>query len=726
MRWLWLVFCLWLLAATPAMAQVTITADGPVLLESEEIEYDTDGKIVRAIGAVFLSRGPYTLLADKVTYDQTADKVLAEGRVVLVDDSGDTYYADRMELTDELKNGFIESVSVRMADNSLIVAKRGDREDGNRSVFRDVVYTPCEVCPDSSPTWELSADTVVHDQENQTLTYSDAFLEILGTPILYTPYLQHPDPTVRRQSGFLPPAFGVRDTLGFSVAAPYYWAQAENRDITFTPIVYTQTNPLLAIDLRDVQPFGTTVLNVNGTYSDVLLNPGTDNQEVVATRGRGSIEGEGRYNLTQEWGGGFDIDLTTDPGFLRQYGFSNDNVLENRLFGDRFTESNFIDISGFAFQGLRPTDDQGQIPYVLPRIRSQYDGDLGFANAKWSVIPDVAGLFRTAGVDSNRASLGAGVEVPFVSPFGDVFTAGASVRGDLYAIVGDAETDVDDGVVRWRARATPRFTLDWRRPYSRAATQVDGWTYLIEPQASFTIATNEANDPIIPDEDSSDGEFDETNLFSPVRFPGYDLIDGGSKVAYGIRSAADNGTRELWSVFVGQSFAFSENPMITDISGLEEDLSDLVGRIDINPHPWVTANYRFRFDTDFERIPKSDVTAAVGPPRARVGLKYLRLEDEDPVDGLTSREEITAAISLGITDEWSLIASTRRDLDIGRTITDTFGVVYDDGCLRVVAGLQRDNTQNENTPASTTIAFQVGFRNLGEFGGDTEVGGGGT
>jgi len=682
-----------------------------VLLEAREVVWDAEAETATATGEVFLARAGYTLSADRVVYDRAAETVRAEGEVVLVDPRGNASFADRMALSGDLATGFIESVALRFEDDSLMVARRADREAGNLTTLRDVTYTPCPVCPDAAPTWQIDARKVEHDQDERVVRYRNATFEIAGIPVLFTPFFSHPDPAVTRRSGFLAPTFTVDSELGTTAEVPYHWTIAPNRDLTVRPTFTTEENVLLALDLRDLQSFGRTDVTVSGTYASF--------GDRGDTRGRGHIDASGRYRSFEDWDTGFDLRLTTDDTFLRRYSISNDNVLDNRLFARRVENDRFVDVEALGFQGLRPDDDQGQIPFALPQLRSTFTGRFAQLGADWELRPDLLGLYRTDGIDSRRASLAGAVSFPRVSPWGDLVTASLSLRGDLYAVRGDAAAGVDDGDVRYRARVLPRATLEWRRPYARVGA--DAVAYGIEPVASLTAAPTGVNDAAIPNEDSLDLEFDETNLLRADRFTGLDRFDEGTKISYGVRTSATGVDRELWSIFVGQSWRISETDVFDGVSGLEDDLSDVVGHVGVSPHPWVDADYRFRVGADLGDLSKSDLQVVAGPPRLRLAFGHLLLEEET-AGGFDRREEGRAALSLRLTDSWSVIASTRRDLDNGDPILDTYGLLYEGACLTVVAGVERDFTRDRDARDSTTVAVRVGFRNLGEFGGTSALG----
>src|SRR3546814_18504104 len=117
-----------------------------------------------------------------------------------------------------------------LANRAHLATDRAIRTGGNRTEFGNAGYTPCEVCEGRSPFWRLKADTIVHDQTAHTVTYRDVKLEFFGVPVLYLPYLEHPDPSVKRKTGFLSPIIGHSGNLGTSLEIPYYWSLPPYRD----------------------------------------------------------------------------------------------------------------------------------------------------------------------------------------------------------------------------------------------------------------------------------------------------------------------------------------------------------------------------------------------------------------------------------------------------------------------------------------------------------------
>jgi LPS-assembly protein len=231
----------------------------PLFVQADNLIYDKNRVIAQ--GNVEIYYNNYILTADKVTYDQTLNKLTAEGNAQLKDPNGQITRADVFEATDDFRDAFIQKLSVITADDTRIAAERGVRKEGNVTEFEKAKFTPCRNDPGMPPLWCVGAARIIHDQAAGTITYQDAQFQLLGVPIFFLPYFQHPDPSVKRQSGFLTPSYSQSTTLGFSVEVPYYFALAPNYDFTFRPKIFTERGVLWQGDWRHRLATGQYTIN---------------------------------------------------------------------------------------------------------------------------------------------------------------------------------------------------------------------------------------------------------------------------------------------------------------------------------------------------------------------------------------------------------------------------------------------------------------------------------
>ena len=722
--WLLPALAVALLAHAPA-GQALDIGEGPVLMFAREVRLEPDDVIV-AEGEVEILRGERRLLADSVRYDQRSDRIEALGNITLVEPGGEVLYADRIVFSGDLRNGVASELRARLEDDSLLAASEGRRIDGTRTEMDEVVYSPCPICEDSDdpPLWQLTANQVTHDQETRNITYKHAFLEMFGAPVAYMPFFSHPDPTVERRSGFLPPTFGSDSNLGLTLETPYFFDLAPNYDLTLAPIFTTKENAVLTADYRHLLENGRFDLGGSITYATKAGSESDPNPSGQAFRG--NIEGEGDFHLGNYWGWGYDLAVASDDTYLDRYNISGDDVLQNRLFTERIWSRNYAVVQGYGFQGLREDDDQGTIPIAAPQAELDLTSQPMLWDSRVALNSSALVLTRTEGLDTRRLSTRVAWELPKQGPIGDLYRLTLSARGDAYNTDGDPETFSDDGGVDNAGRFVPRATVDWSWPLLGEGF---GVSHMVEPIVSGTWTTTGNNPSRIPNEDSQDVEFDDTNLFKPSRFPGIDRVEGGGKISYGVRYGLFGAQRETVSLLFGQLYKFSDDPDIEGESGFEgKGFSDYVGRISVQPTDWLNLRYRFRLDQDSASLVRNEVGANIGISWLRLDAQYLFLKgdasdlqfEDDPDDPdeflVDEREEVIVEAELRATSWLSLHGELRRNLDQDAWIYYRAGLTYIHPCLEVFAGMQRKFTSDRDADGDTSVAISVAFKNLGAVG----------
>jgi LPS-assembly protein len=704
-----------LLGSPPAAAQGDADeAELPIVLTADELVFEPERKLTTAIGNVELSRGERQLLADRVTYDEAADKVVARGNIVFIEATGDAIYAEELEVTGDLRDGFVKGARALLTDDTRIAAVSGQRRSGNETTLHKAVYSPCPLCADGKgpPIWQIRAQRVVHDQAAKTLTYRNAFLEVFGVPVLFTPYFSHPDPTVRKRTGFLTPSIGSDSELGFTLFTPFFVNLAPNYDVTVAPLLTTNAGPVLFGEARALERFGTANLTGSITYTDEFKS---STGEATGDGLRGHLRGRGLARLTDKDQIGAEGFWTSDKTYLRRYSISNANILTSRGYFERIDGRDYYGVNALAFQGLRSTDDQDQIPFALPLAESHMVSQPLRWGSHWTLDSNLLLLSRTQGRDVRRVSSEAGWEVPHVDASGGLYRLRLSLRGDGYYVLGDPQDQSVGSGSDTAARLLPRATLDWGLPLFRPG---ETWQHELEPVLSLNVAPPDGNSNQIPNEDSIDFEFDESNLFLPIRFTGLDRNEGSTRLAYGLRFASLGPDLTSLGGVIGQSLTLDpDGDTYPDNSGLAGYFSDPVGRLELRPTDLLDLTFRFRFDTSSFEFARSDAGVGFGPQQLRVGLRYVKLSKEAAVssrDDLEGREAVIAGVRVQVTDQLTVAAQTRQDLQDNMTVSNTYGLIYEDECLLIVAGLEKDFTTSGEVDQPTTFTLRIGLKTLGE------------
>jgi LPS-assembly protein len=401
------------------LAQRGQTAKSRLAVEAREIVYDRDNNRVEARGDVQLYYDNRVLEADRVIYDRDTKRVYAEGNARLKEPNGQIIYTDRFELTDDFRDGFIDSLRVVSPDNQRISAARGERTDGETTVFDKATYTACLPCkdnPEKPPLWQVKAARIIAKNSEQMIYYEDARFEFFGLPIGYLPFFSAPDPTVSRKSGLLAPRYFKRSSLGFGVNIPIYFAPAPHYDVLWTISPMSKQGVLNEVEWRHRLETGVYNIRASGIFqqspTDFLPGPFGPNKPVIGPASqrpglpgyysivgltdypqdlrhfRGSVESTGKFLINDRWTFGWDVALQTDKFYFGNYRIKSES-LANNYFKESISnvylrgksDRAFFDLNGYYFQGLSAYDFQKQLPTVHPVLdynkRIQIEGPIG-------------------------------------------------------------------------------------------------------------------------------------------------------------------------------------------------------------------------------------------------------------------------------------------------------------------------------------------------------------
>ncbi len=677
------------------------------LFSAEEIRYDQKNEIVTAKGNVEIIQGERVLKADMITYNVRKDEVIASGNIVLLEPTGEVLFADKVELARELKTGAIRDIRILFTDNSRLAAQSAVKVDENRVIMNNAVYSTCRLCEtnrNAAPLWQAKSSQVEHDKTAKTITYRHAVLEFYGVPVLYTPYFSHPDPTVERQSGFLAPTFLNSSDLGYGLTTPYYYVISDDKDFTFSPTVTTKEGVHLAGEYRQAFKQGDLELDGSITYVDKRDNNNskTGDQEFL-----GHIRGSGDFKLDRTWSWGFSTFLTNDDTYLEKYDISNADTLTSTAYIEGLRGRNYTSLSAYAFQGLAVEDKQGEIPLVPAWLNYSFVGEPNKYGARFNADFDGLTLFRTSGQDTSRLSVNGGWHLPYTSPSGQVITLDASVRGDAYYAHDQLENPFDadsDASSNLSGRIIPSLALKWSYPFVRHSGTS---RQLIEPvvEAVWSEALGSKN---TPNEDSLSFEFDDTNLFGSNRYVGLDRVEEGPRLNYGVNFGFYGDGGGYTSFLIGQSFHLGDETSFDQGTGLEDQLSDYVARLEVQPSEYFRYIQRVRIDRNDLQLDRNEIDFKIGGDENWFGLGYLRLRDNLSAVEVEKRNEISVEGRVKMTEFWSAYGDYRRDLESdGGSIDAKVGIEYLDECFGFAVEVKRDFTRDRNIEPSTSFSFRV-------------------
>jgi LPS-assembly protein len=747
------------------------SSDGQMLVQATEVNYDYNNSRVAAVGSVQIYFHGATLEADKVIYDQKTKRLHAEGNVRLTDSDGKITYANMLDLSDDYRDGFVDSLRLDTADQTRMAATRADRTNGDVTVFQNGVYTACAACKDNPkkpPLWQVKGARIIHNQTEKMLYFEDARLEFFGQPIAFLPYFSTPDPTVKRKSGFLIPNYSSSTRYGVGLEVPYYFALAPDYDATVTPRYTTKQGLLLQGEFRQRLLNGAYEIRGYGIRQN---DQGQFNAEPGDREFRGGIDTKGQFALNDKWVWGWDAVAVSDKSFFYDYNLGPyKNALNaflltpdtglSQIYLTGVGNRSYFDARVMHFLGYSAADDQSQIPIVHPVIDYSNVLNRNVLGGEFSYKANFTSLSRqTASFDAiNPTALLAGSCLPsansavktpancllrgipgdytrltaevswrrsFTDSIGQIFTPFASLRGDLIS----ANIDNQPGVANYlpvgstqTARLMPTVGVEYRYPF----INVQPWgTTTIEPIGQLIIRPNEPSAGRLPNEDAQSFTFDDSNLFSVDKFSGYDRVEGGGRANVGVQATTQFDRGGFINVLFGQSYQlFGLNSFaVQDLtntslgSGLDKNRSDYVARIAYQPNRIYSLIARTRLDEATGVVRRFELEGRANFDRFGVSLLYGNYDAQPELGFLTRREGIVATGSVKVATNWVLSGALRYDIT-NQTINQYIvGAGYVDDCFIIAANYITDYAYTSASYTSPVtdhrIMLQIGLRTIG-------------
>ena len=331
-----------------------------VEFSSDSLEIDEKKDLMKASGNVIIKSINQIIYADKVEYYQKLDKATAIGNVIIKNNDGTVIEAPKVVLTNEFKSILSFTLYAEFKDNSKIKALKFTKDNKN-SIFINGEYTPCD-CNfknGEQPIWQLNSSKIRHDLETKTIHFNNVILKILDFPVFYLPYLNYPDPTVRRKAGFLTPSWGFSSRNGFNSSIPYYFiTDDESWDATFTNHFKGRNGYINQFNSR--KKFRNSSLESNIYQGNVNTNK-ENNDDVFAANVNFNS------NLYNDWEINSSVKYTDQDTFLRRYNLDDSKQYKNYVEAKKITYNSISEIEIYKYDNLDENSKFNQ-PILQPSI----------------------------------------------------------------------------------------------------------------------------------------------------------------------------------------------------------------------------------------------------------------------------------------------------------------------------------------------------------------------
>ncbi|MDA8382868.1 MAG: LPS-assembly protein LptD [Betaproteobacteria bacterium] len=679
----------------PPLAPAAPAGPQTITLQADRLR-GIQGVQMQAIGKVAVHQGARALFADKLTFFQAQDRVVAEGHVRLYEENA-SVFGPLLNLKLDTNQGFMDLPT-------YLWGPTHGRGQGTRLLFKGqgryrVEKGSYTTCPVGNNDWFLHVSDLDLDRTTQVGTAYNGYIDFKGVPILYVPWFTFPLSRARK-SGFLTPSLGTSGNNGAQITTPYYFNIAPNFDDTLTPTIMAKRGLLLGDQFRYLEP----------TYSGVFEGQVLPNDRITGTT-RYLLDFQHTQTLAPGWAAYINAEKVSDATYFTDLSTNLANIATVTLpqaASVVYTGGGWWSFSGLfqRYQTLQLPNAPVVPPYTTaPQLAlggTDYNGPFGTTFAFTAQYDNFVHPTLPSG---QRLVVNPSVSLPLENSFAYV-TPKIGLWASDYAL-NRTTSPLPDAHF-----AVPILSVDSGVTFERD-TSFRGTRYVqtLEPRLYYLYVPyhNQDNIPLF---DTTAADFNFVQMFSDNQFTGYDRINDANQVTAGLTSRfLERATGiERLRASVGQIFYFKNqqvglpgiplrtrhtSDVLSEVSGPITTMWNLYGLWEYNPQVRGTAQYDIgtHFTPAPGRVINFDYRYSAATLLPTPAMRMIDVSSEWPIT-----RRITGLM------RWNY------DFLGARLLEGLAGIEYNGGCwaLRLVA----NHIQTTTSQASNSFFVQLELNGL--------------
>ena len=692
-----------------------------ITIESDEIKYDKKIELIQSFKETVIrindvyeinTSDLYYLRVEKILKsseittlnDNFQNKVIASDFVYFVDDK--KFKSNKTKLIDKNLNEYNSDILLIDLNSNKIAAKdvevyfsesaglgvdsrlKGNSMllDNNNTIINKGVFTTCKPTDDCPP-WAMQSKMITHDKNKKVIKYKDAWLKLYDVPVFYFPKFFHPDPTVKRQSGFLVPSVATSATSGNSIKLPYFNAVADNKDFTVTPRIYFNNDILLQNEYRQVEKN----LNHISDFSIKKLDSGSKSHFFSNSKIDLSLNNFDASELE------INLEKTSNDTYLKSEKLSNSiqsnpSLLNSFVKYEAFTEDLDLSIEVAVYEDLSKEKNSDKYQFILPsfkisKIYSPFADKIGNLNYTASGVSQKRNTNITENYLINDFDFNSGRffnKKGLVSSF-NLFLKNISKEGK--------NSDTYGNDFKNKSFISSNYTINY--PLKKENTNFDS---NLSPKISLRYSpfdTENIND--------LDRQINIENIFSSNRLGLTDSLEGGQSITLGFdyELLKKNNTK-LISSSLGQIFRDKDENKLPSTSKMQSKSSDIVGNINFSPSSNFDLNYNFSADNNLDTMNYNFLEAKLNINNFITSFEFLEENNEIGSDSYFKRN-----IGYNFDQNNSLKYTTRRNRKTD--LTEFYNLIYEykNDCLVAAIEYNKDYYEDRDIKPSEEIFFSL-------------------
>ena len=675
-------------------------------LKSNKIEYDNIKKIISSgQNSILTDSESNTVNVSMFQYYLEENLFSSIGKIKIIDKDKNEYFFKELHVDTKKKEMIGSSVSVLLDQKNFGVSEENDPRfvandifiSDDKSNLSKAVFTVCKKKGDQCPPWSLKAKRISHDKVKKTIYYEHATLKIYDIPIFYFPRFFHPDPTVKRQSGFLIPFFTDSTTVGAGFGLPYYWAVSKDKDITFTPKFYNNENFLLLNEYR--QAFRNGFLTLDTSYTQGYKNTSKTKTDGSRSHIFTELDFDLGKNQSYDSNISFKTQRTSNDTYFRIHDInttlvnSENTDLRNEINYNFSKGDMYLNISGAVYENLRE-ETNNKYEYVLPNI---VYGKTFFTERFGSIDFKSNAVYKN--YDANKHSSVLTNDIiwspsSFITKKGFVNTLEAMIKNTNYEARNTTDYKTEGTINEVSSVLGYRASLPMKKD-NAAHTNIFSPNFMVR-YAPFHMK----------DLSGDDANLKYSNLYSLNKTS--EIEDGLSAILgfdYKVNTKNKDGNEnEKFSLSMGQVFNRKKNQDIPSKSSLDQKMSDVVGEINYNFSQIGSIGYKFALDHNLNDLNYNEISTTLNFGKVGFNLNYLEEQNH-----IGDEHYVSTGINLSLNDSSNLKFQTKKNFKTNSIELYDINYQYELDCLTAGLVYRREFYVDRDVEKKDTLMFTVTF-----------------
>jgi len=696
-----------------------------VYVEAEKAIYNQITDLLQTFGKTFIKiEDKYYVHSSDLFYDRKLKKIFSDKETIIKDQEQNVFNlednfifdidnevisSDKTNIIDSYNNEYeFEKTKIYLKHNEIagkelkinymdsyfgnsnndpILKGRAATSDENKTKIYKAAFTTCNTENKKCPGWELQSEEFTHDKKNKVFEYKNSWLKVFDKKIFFFPFFSHPDPSVKRKSGFLNPVYGSSDNMGTWVNIPYFKVINDAKDMTFNPRIYADDKFILQSEYR--QAFEKSNLISDFSFN----NDGKNTNTHLFANISGDINSKTEFNFKYQ-------DVTNDD-YLKTHNLSNSSILiENESLLTtkldiikNIDEDTNLNTSFTVYEDLSQRDSD-RFQYILPnfnytknlKIPDNYNGNFSFVSSGFQ-----------KNYDTNK------YESLLINDFlfaSDNIVSESGLLSNYDLLVKNFNSYTENSSSYKEKEDYEVFgSLLLKTSFPLKKTNEDSQDYL-KPIIALRYSPN--NTKNISDKDV---RLDYNNIFSHNRIGANEIVEGGKSVTLALEYEKRNPQdKKIIGFNIANSISDKKNENLPAKSKLNETRTDFVGNLSYIPNDILNFNYNFSYDKNFDSSNYDSISTSINLNNFNIDFNFL---SED--GNIGNNEVISNTTKYSFNSENSLQFQTSKDLK--NDFTEYYNLIYayETDCL--IASLEfnkkfyRDGSLVPNKSLLFTIRF---------------------